>query len=76
VFKDIPVLIYSTSTSSKDSDMALDLGALCFFAKPNEFNELKKVLEVIAVNLGENLLQAISHFNTIRSKKVFSCEEK
>lgn len=74
-YQGIPVLMYSTSTNQKDADMAVDLGALCFFSKPNEFNELKKVLEVIAANLGPDLLPAISHFNTIRSKKIFSCEE-
>ena len=74
-YQGIPVLMYSTSTNQKDADMAVDLGALCFFSKPNEFNELKKVLEVIAANLGPDLLTAISHFNVIRSKKIFSCEE-
>jgi CheY-like chemotaxis protein len=74
-YDNIPVLIYSTSSSQENADLALDLGALCFFSKPYEFSELKKVLEVIANNLGENLLQAISHFNSIRSRKVFSCEE-
>ena len=71
----IPVLMYSTSTLEKDANMALDLGALCFFSKPHQFNELRKVLEVIASNLGDNLIDAISQFNYIRSKKVFSCQE-
>ena len=75
-FSNIPVFIYSTSTNPKDAEKALDLGALCFFAKPNEFEELKKVLRVIVDNLGGDVLHAISHFNSIKSMKVFSCEEK
>lgn len=73
--KEIPVLVYSTSTLDNDINTALDLGALCFFAKPNKFSDLKNILEVVTNNLNENLLEAIGHFNYIKSKKVFSCEE-
>jgi CheY-like chemotaxis protein len=74
-FKEIPVLVYSTSTQTRDINTALDLGALCFFAKPNKFAELKNILEVVTNNLNENLLEAIGHYNYIKSKKVFSCPE-
>jgi CheY-like chemotaxis protein len=74
-FKEIPVLVYSTSTRSADINTALDLGALCFFAKPNRFSDLKSILEVVTNNLDENLLEAIGHFNYIKSKKIFSCSE-
>jgi len=75
-WKEIPVLVYSTSTQSNDINTALDLGALCFFAKPHKFSDLKSILEVVTNNLNENLLEAIGHFNYIKSKKVFSCEEE
>src|SRR5689334_21264234 len=39
--KDIPVLIYSTTSREKDINYALDLGALCFFTKPKDYQELK-----------------------------------
>jgi CheY-like chemotaxis protein len=74
--KHIPVLVYSTSTHPRDINAALDLGALCFFAKPNNFQELKSILEVVTDNLNSDLLQAISHFNNIKSKRVFSCSEE
>ena len=73
--KEIPVLVYSTSTLSDDINTAIDLGALCFFAKPSRFSDLKNILEVVTNNLNENLLEAIGHFNYIKSKKVFSCSE-
>ena len=73
--KEIPVLVYSTSTLTNDINTALDLGALCFFAKPNRFTDLKNILEVVTNNLNENLLEAIGHFNYIKSKKVFACSD-
>jgi len=74
--KEIPVLVYSTSTQARDINTALDLGALCFFAKPNKFSELKNILEVVTNNLDENLLEAIGHFNYIKAKKVFACSDE
>ena len=74
--KEIPVLVYSTSTQTNDINTALDLGALCFFAKPNKFSELKNILEIVTNNLDENLLEAIGHFNYIKAKRVFSCDEE
>lgn len=75
VYKNIPVLIYSTSTHQRDADIAIDLGALCFFSKPGSFSQLKDILEVVAANINKNLLDAISHFNNIKSKKVFACTD-
>jgi CheY-like chemotaxis protein len=75
-YKDIPVLIYSTSSHQREANIAMDLGALCFFTKPNNFFELKSILETITTNLHGNLLEAISHFNAIKSKKVFNCTDE
>ena len=75
-FKHIPVLIYSTSNHPKEADHALDMGALCFFTKPTYFHELKEILGVLAANVNGGLLQAISHFNGIHSKKVFACGDE
>jgi CheY-like chemotaxis protein len=71
----IPVLMYSTSQREADVNTALDTGALCFFTKPNNFGDLKNILAVIAANLHGDLLSAISHFNNIKSKKVFACTD-
>ena len=74
-YRHIPVLVYSTSKKENDINTALDLGALCFFAKPNTFSELKSILEVIAANIDRDLLSAISHFNEIKAKRVFACSQ-
>jgi CheY-like chemotaxis protein len=46
-YKHIPVIMYSTSNSQRDKDIARDLGALCFITKPSAFKKLKTTLEVI-----------------------------
>ena len=75
-FKHIPVLIYSTSSHQKEVNIALDMGALCFFTKPTYFMELKEIVKVLAANLDGNLLKAVGHFNAIKSKKVFACSNQ
>ncbi|HZH96411.1 MAG TPA: response regulator [Flavisolibacter sp.] len=75
-YRHIPVLIYSTSSHQKEANLALDLGALCFFTKPSDFIELKGILKVLAANMHGNLTEAVSHFNAIKSKKVFACSDE
>ncbi len=72
-YKHIPIIMYSTSSYQRDADKALDLGALCFFTKPNDFKQLKNILEVVAENLKGDLLNAIKKFDGIKFQKSFSC---
>ncbi len=49
--KDISVAIYSTSASQEDIEETFIKGANIYIKKPNDFNELKKILkEVISIN--------------------------
>lgn len=61
-YKDIPVIMYSTSSHQGESNIAIDLGALCFFTKPSDFIELENILKVIASTVNENLREALSQF--------------
>lgn len=70
-YKDIPVVMYSTSNHKREASISIDLGALCFFCKPSDFVELKDILKVMAENLNENLLKAVSHFDAIKSNSSF-----
>ena len=74
-FRNIPVLVYSTSKHPKDINTALDLGAICFFSKPESFSELKRILEVVVANVDNDLLAAVSQFTNIKSEKVFACAD-
>jgi CheY-like chemotaxis protein len=54
--KDISIAIYSTSSTDKDIDETFVHGANVYIKKPNDFSELKQVLEkaVLMVHLYEN----------------------
>jgi CheY-like chemotaxis protein len=64
-YKKIPVIIISTSAHQREIDIARDLGALCYFSKPNDFNQLKEVLQEIIMSLGADLPNALKnkHFS-------------
>lgn len=62
-FKDMPVIMYSTSSYQTDAEKALALGAACFFTKPSNFNALKLILKTIADNLGGDIHSAIQELS-------------
>ncbi|HTN16045.1 MAG TPA: response regulator [Chitinophagaceae bacterium] len=50
-FKDIAIVIYSTSASEQDIEQTFVKGANVYIKKPNDFATLKKILtEVITIN--------------------------
>lgn len=57
--QNIPVIMISTSSHQKEIDIAMSLGALCYFVKPNSFSELTSILKVITANLGSGLKEAL-----------------
>jgi len=46
-FKDIPVIIYSTSSAKTNTENAVELGAFCFYEKPSNYTILREFLEII-----------------------------
>ncbi|HEY0091826.1 MAG TPA: response regulator [Flavobacterium sp.] len=61
--KDIPVIIYSTSSSKKDIDETYELGANLYITKPSSFSELRKTVKEI-INLDWSEYQPNSKRNT------------
>jgi CheY-like chemotaxis protein len=57
--KDIPVIMYSTSTNPRDKEIAVELGALGFVTKPNDFKHLTHVLESISKSRAEDLKKVL-----------------
>lgn len=45
ILKDIPVIVYSTSSAEKEKDNCLKLGAANYICKPPQFNTLVNTLE-------------------------------
>jgi CheY-like chemotaxis protein len=46
--REVPVVIYSTSSSQRDIDRARELRALGFLVKPDDFTQLKRYLSLFA----------------------------
>lgn len=70
-YKDIPVIMISTSSHKNDMETAASLGALCYFVKPNTFKDLKQVLELITSNLENGLKEALPHLEKNKYLHVF-----
>ena len=51
VYRHIPVIVYSTSSTLKDKRIADDLGALCFITKPDAFGRLKHMLGIVVMHV-------------------------
>lgn len=58
-YKNIPVIIHTTSSHTVDKKLAKELGAICFFTKPDDFKKLKKMLEIVIEKLNNNAIDAI-----------------
>jgi CheY-like chemotaxis protein len=52
--KDIPVMIYSTSSFSRDKQNALASGASAFITKPSDYESLRKLMTSLTSNLKSN----------------------
>jgi len=53
--KNIPVIMYSTSSNPREKEIAIELGATGFVTKPTDFKVLTKILEAISANLASDL---------------------
>ena len=58
-YKNIPVIIYSTSSFPEDVEKAHRSGALCFFTKPSNFKELKQSLALVVERLNTGSLTSL-----------------
>ena len=46
-YKNIPVVVYSSSSHQREKDIATDMGAANFFTKPDNFYEFKEKLSML-----------------------------
>ncbi|NWL00674.1 response regulator [Flavobacterium collinsii] len=74
VYKDIPVIMISTSSHKNDIEMASQLGSICYLVKPNSFNGLKQLLRVITSNLGTDLRETLINVKESDPDHIFICE--
>ena len=59
-YKDIPVIMISTSSHKNDMDMASNLGSICYFVKPNNFENIN--IELSNLTNGQILIKALPDY--------------
>ena len=59
----VPVIMYTTSSLSKDIEETMLSGAECFITKPSSSNELKSILSAIIDSMPHNLKKALQHLS-------------
>ncbi len=59
-YKDIPVIIFSTSSHRRDINIAFDLGAQSYCVKPDEPEDLRSMLSLIVKHIDNNLQAFLS----------------
>jgi len=64
--RNIPVIMYSTSSYQRDIDFALESGALCFFTKPSDYRELRNILRLIASHPVGSLSDVMREFKNLK----------
>jgi len=65
--KHIPVIIYTTSSLSRDIEDSMLKGAVCFITKPSSLKELRHIISSIAQNVHGDLgrcLRTLSNTST------------
>lgn len=65
-YSSIPIIMYSTSSAKRDIEMAYRLGAQLFLTKPEDFRELFKILEIVALNSQDSLLSQLQGFKSVK----------
>lgn len=59
-YKSIPVIMYTTSSSPRDRQIAQDMNAHGLITKPSNHKVLEKILDLVVCNLGkEELIDAL-----------------
>ncbi|WP_116788632.1 response regulator [Flavobacterium psychrotrophum] len=71
-YRDIPVIIISTSSHQKDMETSIQLGAVCYLVKPNDFRDLIEVLKVFTENLCTGIKNAIANLQLSNPKIIFT----
>lgn len=70
-YKNIPVIIISTSSHSQEMDRAIGMGALCYLVKPHSFSELKHILFAIVETLETDANETVKAIKSIGDKHLF-----
>lgn len=63
LFKDIPVIMYTTSSQPKDMEETMKQGAIGYITKPSSLKDLKTILGAIANNPLKDIRNVLKNLN-------------
>lgn len=63
----IPVIMYTTSSHSRDIEETMQQGAISFVTKPSHISELRIILSALAENAGSNLTKALRNLSNTQN---------
>ncbi|MDF2451442.1 MAG: rcp1 3 [Bacteroidota bacterium] len=58
--KNIPVIMFSSSSNIREVNIAYDLGAQSYCVKPDNPEDLRKILSLVSSNIGSNFMSFLS----------------
>ena len=62
--KDVPSIMFTTSSFSADIMECLSLGAICFISKPTDVAELRTILRTVINNVHGDMIGALKQLRT------------
>ena len=65
-YRNVHVVIYSTTSQQTHVLKALQLGALCLFTKPDSFKRIKEILSQAITNSSADMLSRLKQFPEIK----------
>lgn len=66
-FKNIPVIMYSTSSASMNGKKAIQAGALCFLEKPPSFIKLRDFLTQVSKSSTQDLTSKLREIQALKT---------
>lgn len=69
--KNIPIIMYSTSSALLDGKKAILRGAIGFYEKPSRFEWLKEFLEMVSVSSPGNLRSTLKKLEGSKSHRIY-----
>ena len=67
-FKNIPVIVYSTSSVQRDINMAYDWGADLYMPKADDFRNLEKIIRLIMTTPVSSLRSCLDGYDPVINK--------
>lgn len=58
-FSHVPVIMYTTSSQSRDIEETMMLGAVCFITKPSSVNDLRSIIATISSTPAHDLTKSL-----------------